>query len=869
VSAWTPAEQLAAEYERYYQAYAPASPGPFLHEHADWNPAAQRAVLRTDLRLRLLAGQPVRVEAYFHEFPQLSSEESARRELIVEEFRARRLAGSSVSPAELRQRFPQWAEELSAWCGLGDEAERSLPAGTALPASDLGSGGAGSHESTLPYPVHPSGSGYAQRRAQRAKDDPLGVKWLVLQQRYEVTRYIGRGALGCVYEGRDLKFGRTDDDSNRVAIKFMRDERRNQEGFQREARLMKQFRHHRMVQVYDYGVEEDGLAWLAMEFVPGRSLAAFLKDRGRLPLPLFERLVDELAPALHAAHMRRMVHRDLKPLNVMVTTETGPHDFHFKILDFGLSAHLDAKDSLANQTSDSLGTPAYMAPEQVQGHKPTPQTDIYSFGAMLFEVLTGALPIPVASAPSLHRMMQMVIGLEPLPFAEVAPDEAFPPGLEQVIRQCLAKDPRRRPQSMLDVHQAIRRVLRPQPSPVAVRAQRAATWAAVAVAAISMGLGLFLALRPPSNANGGVTTPAVVPLPPLEFDVEPPSLRLFAGLPGQTVALRPRGAAPGELPHVDHIEAPPGIIVGAAPSDETAIRFTVSAADAAEPAAQQVKFSVNSRRAVAAVLNVQVVWLPRHWSPVDDAPVVSADGRWYCERLQRTVAGERLILRLIPDLKGCLPLKAFYFGETRLSRNVAADFVNETGLAADNAAATELVQRWNREARPRWPATGFTAEIAQRCAVWLGGELPSPQQWDRAAGAEFHRAAETGCLPPAVWDANVWPRGPFREPWSPTQHSAVALAEFVDVGAATHDVSCFGCRDMAGNGTEFTNAVRDGTSTGKRVPVAAADVSEALFVELRGKAIGSAQPWMFQESSGVHPYTEPAAETGFRLVINP
>jgi tRNA A-37 threonylcarbamoyl transferase component Bud32 len=266
---------------------------------------------------------------------------------------------------------------------------------------------------------------------------------------YEVLGELGRGGMGVVLKARQVKVNRL------VALKMIlagdlagdRDRQR----FQTEAAAIARLQHPNIVQVYEVG-EHDGLPFFSLEFCPGGSLDRKLEGT---PLPPAEAavLVEKLARAMHFAHQKGVVHRDLKPGNVLLAEDGAP-----KIADFGLARQLDG----AGQTSTGqvLGTPSYMAPEQAVGEGKTagPAADVYALGAILYECLTGRPPFRAAT--SLDTLLQ-VVKQEPVAVRQLQPKT--PPDLDTICRKCLEKDPGRRYASAADLADDLARFLRHEP----------------------------------------------------------------------------------------------------------------------------------------------------------------------------------------------------------------------------------------------------------------------------------------------------------------------------------------------------------------------------------------------------------------------
>ena len=260
--------------------------------------------------------------------------------------------------------------------------------------------------------------------------------------RYEIVGELGRGAMGIVYKAMDPVIGRT------VAVKTIR---LSEEGtglkssellarFQTEARAAGLLTHPNIVVVYDAG-EEDGLYYITMELVEGKSLQALLDGGHSFPLPRTLRILDQTCSALQFAHERNVVHRDIKPANLMLTA-----DDTVKITDFGTAKILQFGST--QQTSHVMGTPSYMSPEQVKGRAVDGRSDIFSLGVMLYEMVTGEKPFP---GQNITTVIYKIVNEDPVPPRQI--DPSIHPGISAVVMKALAKEPEQRYQScreMLD-----------------------------------------------------------------------------------------------------------------------------------------------------------------------------------------------------------------------------------------------------------------------------------------------------------------------------------------------------------------------------------------------------------------------------------
>ena len=255
---------------------------------------------------------------------------------------------------------------------------------------------------------------------------------------HQILAELGRGGMGVVYLARHLELGRA------VAIKMILSAKfacaEELVRFRVEGETAASLHHANIVQVYEVGSFEDQ-PYMVLEYVEGGTLAEKLRER-RLDIEESVSLIESLARAVHHAHTHGVIHRDLKPSNILLGAHDDPaHPLGVpKIADFGLAKHLDRAGPLT-ETGRVMGTPQYMAPEQAAGRTREigPQTDVYSLGAILYELLTGSPPFE--SAASLDLMVQ-VMGSDPVPVRRLAP--RVPRDLETIVAKCLEKEPGKR-----------------------------------------------------------------------------------------------------------------------------------------------------------------------------------------------------------------------------------------------------------------------------------------------------------------------------------------------------------------------------------------------------------------------------------------
>jgi Tol biopolymer transport system component len=350
---------------------------------------------------------------------------------------------------------------------------------------------------------------------------------------YEILASIGAGGMGEVYRARDSRLGRT------VAVKLLAPHLAASPEvrlrFEREARTVSQLSHPNICAVYDVGRQGD-LDYLVMEHLEGETLAARLAG-GPMPLDDLLRCAAEIADALARAHAAGVVHRDLKPGNVMLTS-TGT-----KLLDFGLARIVEPESSPGRSAAETaarsltdqgavLGTLAYMAPEQLEGKPADARADVFAFGAVVYEMATGRAAFEGTSRAAL---MVSVLSSDPPPLSRVAP--LTPPSLERIVRVCLSKTPAARWQSMHDVALQLRNIPKTEAAVASSSIQarpsagrRILPWLTSALLAAGLAAAFLLRPRPPAGPS-----PVRLALPP------PPGKAFSATIEARSYAFSPDG----------------------------------------------------------------------------------------------------------------------------------------------------------------------------------------------------------------------------------------------------------------------------------------------------------------------------------------
>ena len=627
---------------------------------------------------------------------------------------------------------------------------------------------------------------------------------------YQVVRQLGRGAMGVVFEVRHPEVARP------LALKFLPDLFADEQGkarFARETELLARVRHRNVLPVHDAGDSPEG-PWLVTELIPGQDLKQVVEGRGPLPGREAARVVAELAEGVAALHAQGILHRDLKPGNVLLRPEGTPI-----IIDFGLARAGDVER--LTRTGDFLGTPAYMAPEQASG-KPEPRSDVYALGAILYHLLTGRAPFVGKSALDVFK----AIFKDDPPHPEGLGVEVDP-GLWAVCRRALDKDPERRPPSAAGLRDELRRwtvTTHAAPSP----ARRPLRVAALALAVLVLAAaGLLLRARsgePPREggaAPGGPPRLEIAPVATLTWDLAL-RLELVVRGAGPLKLFLPGRPLPDRVHDGDHLTREVELAVG---TNRLPLRLEGGASPPAEAELVVTRVAAPAWLREPGPRPRPALPFPAGLEPDERAGVYVWSGRTVVHELvwvppgpaPGPTSGEQG-----PSLLG------FFLGRTEVTRDQYRRYCAQTGAAMPELASGQALP-------PELPAFGIGWSEAQDYCQYLGLRLPTPAEWARAACGDDDRRYPWGRSLP----------GPDR-PLANVPGAGQGQPGPAPVGSFPEVEGPFGALDLVGNVAEWVGPqeVRGGAfvlpSTGNPPPLEVfLDPRTSFHIEPGGR-----RPWI-------------------------
>jgi serine/threonine-protein kinase len=271
-------------------------------------------------------------------------------------------------------------------------------------------------------------------------------KGQVFANRYEILSKVGTGGMGIVYRARDRQLDEV------VALKVLRSEVRDDpsllERFKQETKLARKITHRNVLRTHDFA-EVDGISYISMEYLEGVTLKDLIRNRGALPIGVGLGVAKQMCYGLEAAHQGGVIHRDIKPQNMLIIPESGD----LKIMDFGIARISEVKGGESSGLTTAgtvMGTPDYMPPEQAQGHPADFRSDIYSLGVVLFETFTGRLPFEGDTVMAI--VMSHIQKTPPKPRSL---NPRLPADLEATILRCMEKEPDRRFQTVEEILESL------------------------------------------------------------------------------------------------------------------------------------------------------------------------------------------------------------------------------------------------------------------------------------------------------------------------------------------------------------------------------------------------------------------------------
>ena len=366
-----------------------------------------------------------------------------------------------------------------------------------------------------------------------AAADPLIGR--VINDRFKINALIARGGMGKVYRAEQAPLGRV------CAIKVLNPSYAGEHDpefhkrFFLEASIASRLTHPNTVTIFDYGRTEDDIYYMAMEYLEGHTLHRAIREAGSFPEERAAHVARQICRALREAHSLGVIHRDLKPANIFLVEHGDEVDF-VKVLDFGLVKNVsgDGKAEDLTQTGLFMGSPKYMAPEQIRGDKVDARTDIYALGIVMYEMITGKVPFDRSN--SVNILMAHVNEDAPA-MRTMNPSASLSPLIEETVGRAMAKDPDQRFRSMDEVLASLKRVggaLTATISGIGTSEHRSLAVSGSSPQAASNGLGVPSVAPPPLLSPGTTNHPGSIPSPVLPSDSPAEGVPLISQAPSLT-----------------------------------------------------------------------------------------------------------------------------------------------------------------------------------------------------------------------------------------------------------------------------------------------------------------------------------------------
>lgn len=284
-----------------------------------------------------------------------------------------------------------------------------------------------------------------------------GLTQTVFADRYTIESVLGVGGMSTVYRAKQKLLDRT------VAIKLLDRELAKEpdavKRFLQEARVISQFDHENLISVHDFGISPEGQPFIVMDFIEGRTLEQVIYEEGPLQLDRALYLFLAIATGIAFAHEAGIIHRDIKPGNLLITTDQHGTEY-VKLLDFGLAKLKQSAEGYTEKLTQGdliIGTVDYMSPEHCQGKELDARTDIYAFGCVMYETISGIEPF---GSDNLLQTIQNQINKQPVPFNQIHPSLKVPDSMQRVVFKALEKDRNKRYQTMLELKDDLRKLYR-------------------------------------------------------------------------------------------------------------------------------------------------------------------------------------------------------------------------------------------------------------------------------------------------------------------------------------------------------------------------------------------------------------------------